>query len=60
MSPHTQSLLAHVFPPADRPRALADPARLAEAVDLAITDWRDLLLGAGFAHDPEAHLHWCP
>ena len=33
---------------------------LTEAVDLANTDWRDLLVAAGFAHDPKAHESWCP
>lgn len=28
MSAHTQSLLAHLFPPADRPRVLTDLDRL--------------------------------
>lgn len=32
--------------------------KLKKAVDLAKTDWRDLLVDAGFAHDPEAHRTW--
>lgn len=85
MSPHTQSLLTHIFPPADLPAAMAHLARLppdcldsdriitaclkasqgrldflAQAVDLARIDWRDLLVGTGFADDPDAHLHWRP
>jgi hypothetical protein len=34
--------------------------RLIKAVDLTRTDWRDLPVGAGFADDPDAHLHWQP
>lgn len=34
--------------------------RLEEAIKLAQTDWRDLLVAAGFAHDVEAHLNWLP
>ena len=33
---------------------------LCQACDMANTDWRDLLVAAGFANDPEAHLHWMP
>lgn len=33
---------------------------LCNAIDLAHLDFRDLLVNAGFAHDPEAHLHWNP
>jgi hypothetical protein len=33
---------------------------LAQALELAHTDWRDLLLAADFADDIEAHLHWMP
>lgn len=33
---------------------------LYSAVDLANTDWRDLLVEAGFAHDVEAHKSWFP
>jgi hypothetical protein len=32
--------------------------KLRGAVDLAKLDWRDLLVAAGFAHDPEAHKKW--
>lgn len=32
--------------------------KLRRAVELAKTDWRDLLVSAGFAHDPEAHKTW--
>jgi len=35
-------------------------ADLAEAVSLAETDWRDLLVSAEFAEDPTAHLGWTP
>jgi hypothetical protein len=33
---------------------------LYSAVDLANTDWRDLLVAAGFAEDVEAHKAWFP
>ena len=33
---------------------------LAEAIRLAKTDWRDLLVAADFADDVEAHLAWMP
>jgi len=33
--------------------------RLAEVVVQAQTDWRDLLMMAGFAHDPDEHRAWC-
>lgn len=35
-------------------------ADLVEAVALAQTDWRDLLVAAGFADDPRAHEAWLP
>lgn len=31
---------------------------LVDAIALAQTDWRDLLVAAGFAHDKGAHLAW--
>lgn len=34
--------------------------RLADAIHLATVDWRDLLVSAGFANDPDAHLKWFP
>ena len=34
--------------------------RLREAVALAKTDWRDLLMAAGFGHDVHAHRSWWP
>jgi hypothetical protein len=34
--------------------------RLREAVDLAKTDWRDLLMAAGFGDDVHAHQSWTP
>ena len=37
-----------------------DLAQLRKAVKLAQLDWRDLLMAAGFGHDPEAHLSWMP
>ena len=33
---------------------------LREAVELAKVDWRDLLMAAGFGHDPHAHKRWLP
>ena len=33
---------------------------LSQAADLARLDYRDLLMGAGFGHDTEAHLAWKP
>jgi|ETNvirome_2_1000_1030626.scaffolds.fasta_scaffold01330_1 hypothetical protein len=33
---------------------------LRKAVALANTDYRDLLMSAGFGHDPEAHKRWYP
>ncbi|MDR3401841.1 MAG: hypothetical protein P4L99_05010 [Chthoniobacter sp.] len=33
---------------------------LREAIDLAKLDWRDLLVAAGFAHDPLEHQRWIP
>jgi hypothetical protein len=35
-------------------------SRLERAVKLAQEDWRDLLVGAGFADDVEAHKRWEP
>ncbi|MEM7724117.1 MAG: hypothetical protein AAF376_17350 [Pseudomonadota bacterium] len=35
-------------------------SELRRAVDLFHTDYRDLLMGAGFGHDVEAHLTWEP
>jgi hypothetical protein len=35
-------------------------AKLREAVDLAKSDWRDLLVAAGFANDLHAHEEWLP
>ncbi|HSF95772.1 MAG TPA: hypothetical protein VLA52_12165 [Thermohalobaculum sp.] len=32
--------------------------RLYDAIALAQTDWRDLLVAAGFAEGPRAHLAW--
>jgi hypothetical protein len=37
-----------------------DLGRLRQAVDLAKTDWRDLLVAAGFAHDVQEHERWNP
>lgn len=33
---------------------------LQKAVKLAQTDWRDVLMAAGFAHDLNAHKKWSP
>ncbi|MEM8712882.1 MAG: hypothetical protein AAGG01_18175 [Planctomycetota bacterium] len=35
-----------------------DSETASEAVDLAKTDWRDLLMAAEFGHRVEAHLDW--
>jgi hypothetical protein len=35
-----------------------DLAALRRALKLAKTDWRDLLMLAGFGHDTSAHLYW--
>jgi hypothetical protein len=37
-----------------------DLAKLREAVDLAKSDWRDVLVAAGFAGNAEAHEEWLP
>ncbi|NIT51444.1 MAG: hypothetical protein GWO41_01485, partial [candidate division Zixibacteria bacterium] len=37
-----------------------DLAVLATAVQEANIDWRDVLVMAGFGHDPEIHLTWWP
>lgn len=37
-----------------------DLPALRSAVDLANTDWRDLLVAAEFADDPNAHQSWFP
>jgi hypothetical protein len=34
--------------------------KLKSAIELAKTDWRDLLMAAGFGEDVEAHLKWHP
>jgi len=34
--------------------------KLREAIKLAKTDWRDLLVAAGFADDITAHKRWVP
>lgn len=34
--------------------------RLRNAIQLAKTDWRDLLMGAGFGNDVSAHKRWMP
>lgn len=34
--------------------------KLRDAVRLANTDWRDLLVAAGFADSVDAHKHWNP
>ena len=35
-----------------------DGSALTRAITLAQTDWRDLLVAAGFADDPSAHRRW--
>ena len=37
-----------------------DVAKLLDALRLAQTDWRDLLVAAGFAEDVQAHSLWWP
>jgi len=37
-----------------------DLRELQKAVKLAQTDWRDVLMAAGFAHDLNAHEKWSP
>jgi hypothetical protein len=37
-----------------------DLEKLREAIELAKTDWRDLLMSAGFGHDVNAHKAWSP
>jgi hypothetical protein len=34
--------------------------KLRDAIKLAKTDWRDLIVAAGFANDPTAHKRWLP
>lgn len=34
--------------------------KLVQAIELAQTDWRDLLVAAGFGYDVEAHNKWKP
>ena len=34
--------------------------RLREAIEVAKTDWRDLLVAAGFGNDPHEHERWNP
>lgn len=35
-----------------------DISQLKLAIDLANTDWRDLLMCAGFGHEIDAHINW--
>lgn len=37
-----------------------DLEKLRKAVKLAQTDWRDVLMAAGFGHDVNAHKSWSP
>jgi hypothetical protein len=37
-----------------------DLEKLRKAIKLAQTDWRDLLMAAGFGHDVNAHKGWSP
>jgi hypothetical protein len=37
-----------------------DVGALERHVAVARTDWRDVLVAAGFGHDPLAHLAWYP
>ncbi len=34
--------------------------KLVQSIELAQTDWRDLLMAAGFGEDVEAHKKWNP
>ena len=36
------------------------PSKLYSAIELANTDWRELLVAAGFADDVNEHLSWFP
>jgi len=35
-----------------------DLSRITRAVELANTDWRDVLMGAGFGHSLRTHVQW--
>lgn len=37
-----------------------DVGKLLDAIALAQTDWRDLLVASGFAEDVQAHSRWWP
>jgi hypothetical protein len=37
-----------------------EPKTLIDAIGLAQTDYRDLLMAAGFGEDPNVHLSWFP
>jgi hypothetical protein len=37
-----------------------DLGELRRAVQIARVDWRDVLVAAGFGHDPRAHERWFP
>ena len=37
-----------------------DLAKLSAAVEMGKADWRDLLVEAGFADDPQEHERWVP
>jgi hypothetical protein len=37
-----------------------DLSRLRNVIDLAKSDWRDLLMAAGFGEDTRAHVYWMP
>src|SRR5262245_871663 len=37
-----------------------DLMRLRDAIELAKSDWRDLLMAAGFGHDIRSHERWDP
>jgi hypothetical protein len=37
-----------------------DLEKLRKAIDLAKSDWRDVLVAAGFDHDIHAHEEWLP
>ena len=37
-----------------------DLSQLRKAIELAKTDWRDLLMAAGFGEDTRSHAYWMP
>ncbi len=65
LSQRTQNLLNDYFPEKLRTEArelieseCGNNIPLCEAIELAQTDWRDLLMAAGFGNDPQEHNKW--